>query len=148
MRVLGISCTKNKMDWAVVEGDDQQSAKVLAQKAVTAPAGLRGEELTWVRREMLELLDRYRVERVAVKVAVPGGLSVSLGRSEVEGVVQEAAASFGVDQVRVVAQGTLAAFKAKNKAALALALDDVPAIKATAVSRRDPVVSAVAQFPR
>ena len=58
------------------------------------PPGVhRGDQLAWALKEVLELLERHALEAAAVRVAEPGGQFVSLGRAEVEGVVQEALAS-------------------------------------------------------
>jgi hypothetical protein len=95
MLVVGVRCTKDKPDWAVVQGHERASASVVEHHQVTIPAGQRGEQLAWVRKEVQELLERHAVEGVAVRVAEGGGQSVSLGRSEVEGVIQEGFASAG-----------------------------------------------------
>lgn len=147
MLAVAIRCTKDKLDWAVVDGACRVAARIVEQRQVTVPAGNRGDQLAWVRKEVLELLERHVVETAAVRVAEGGGQSVSLGRSEVEGVVQEAFASGGVTPARHVAATVRGAYGARNNAALAPALDVIPAIKATAATRREPVVSAVALLP-
>jgi hypothetical protein len=147
MLVVGVRCTKDKLDWAVVDGADRASASVIERRQVTIPARHRGEQLAWVRKEVLELLERHAVEAAAVRVAEGGGQSVSLGRSEVEGVVQEAFASGGVSPARHVAVTIRAAYGARNNSELGPALEAVPAIKDTAASRREPAVSAVALLP-
>jgi hypothetical protein len=82
---LGVRCTKDSLDWAVVDGAQRALASVVEHRKVPVPAGGRGEQLAWVRQEILELLGRHSVEAAAVRVAESGGRSVSLGRSEVEG---------------------------------------------------------------
>jgi len=147
MLAVGVRCTKDKLDWAVVDGARRASASLIEGRQVTIPAGQRGEQLAWVRKEVLELLERHAVEAAAVRVAEGGGQSVSLGRSEVEGVVQEALASGGVFPARHVAVTIRGAYSARNNTELGSALEAVPAIKDTAASRREPVVSAVALLP-
>jgi Holliday junction resolvasome RuvABC endonuclease subunit len=147
MLVAGVRCTKDKLDWAIVEGDERASASVIERRQVTIPAGQRGEQLAWVRKEVLEILERHALKAAAVRVAEGGGQSVSLGRSEVEGVVQEALASGGLSPARHVAVTIRGAYSARTNAALGPALEAIPAIKDTAASRRDPVVSAVALLP-
>lgn len=144
MIALGVRCTKDSLDWAVVDGAQRDLASVIEQRKAPVPAGGRGAQLAWVRQEVLELLGRHTVDAAAVRVAEGGGRSVSLGRSEVEGVVQEALASAGLPPVRHVAVTIRSAFGARNNAGLEPALAAVPAIKSTAAARRDPVVSAVA----
>ena len=96
---------------------------------------------------VLELLERHSVEAAAVRVAEAGGRSVSLGRSEVEGVIQEALASAGLPPTRHVAAAIRGAFGVRNNAGLEPALMAVPAIDSTGSSRREPVISAVALLP-
>jgi hypothetical protein len=147
MIALGVRCTKDSLDWAVVGGAQRDLASVIEQRKVPIPAGKRGEQLVWVRKEVLELLERHSVEAAAVRVAEGGGRSVSLGRSEVEGVTQEALASAGLLPIRHVAVTIRSAFGARNNAELTPALGAIPAIKSTGASRREPVVSAVALLP-
>jgi hypothetical protein len=147
MIVLGVRCAKDNLDWAVVDGAQRCRAAVIEQRKVAIPAGQRGDQLAWARKEVLELLERHAVEAAAVRVAEPGGRSVSLGRSEVEGVVQEALASAGLSPVRHVAVTIRGAYGARNNAELAPALAAIPVIEGIGVSRRDPVVSAAALLP-
>jgi hypothetical protein len=77
MRVAGVRCTKDKLDWAIVDGDDRASAAVVEQVLVNVPSGDRGNELAYVRKEVLELLDRFAVDHVAVRVAESGGPALS-----------------------------------------------------------------------
>jgi hypothetical protein len=111
MRVAGVRCTKDKLDWAIVDGDDRTSAAVIEQVLVNIPSGHRGDGLAYVRKEVLEHLDRFAVGRVAVRVAETGGPALSPGRWEVEGVVQEALASRRIDQVRHVVASIRGAYK-------------------------------------
>lgn len=147
MIVLGVRCAKDNLDWAVLTGPCRSSAQVVEHRKVEIPGRDRGDQLVWTRKEVLELLERHPIEAAAVRVAETGGHSVSLGRSEVEGVVQEALAAKGLSPVRHVAATIRAAYKARNNPELAPALAAVPVIDGTAISRRDPVVSAVALLP-
>jgi len=143
-RALGVRCSKDTLDWAMVEGDDRASASVIDSARVTAPAGSRGEQLGWARKEILEILSRHAADVVALRAAEPGGQANSLPRAEVEGVVQEAVASAGVECRRVVAASLRSAFSAKKKAELDEALVAMPLVAATAKTRRDPVTAALA----
>jgi hypothetical protein len=58
--------------------------------------------------------------------------------------VQEALASAGVSPARHVAVTIRGAYGARTNIDLAPALDAIPAIHATAASRKEPVVSAIA----
>jgi hypothetical protein len=144
---LGVRCAKDNLDWAVVEGAQRTLAGVIEQRKVVIPGVQRGDQLAWARKEVLELLERHTVDAAAVRVAEAGGRSVSLGRSEVEGVVQEALASAGLSPARHVAVTIRGAYGARNNAELEPALSAIPVIRGTGMSRRDPVVSAVALLP-
>jgi hypothetical protein len=45
MRVAGVRCTKDKLDWAIVDGDDRTSAAVIEQVLVNVSSGDRGDGL-------------------------------------------------------------------------------------------------------
>jgi Holliday junction resolvasome RuvABC endonuclease subunit len=145
--VLGIRCSKENLDWAVVEGDHRGTASVAEHRKVSIPDEGRGAQLAWVRKEILELIERHMPKAVAVRVAESGGQSVSLGRAEVEGVVQEALHAARLDPVRHVAASIRGSFGARNRQDLDSTLLTVPVIKDTAASRRESVVSAVALLP-
>src|SRR6478735_12673502 len=142
-RVLGVKCSKDSLDWAVVEGVEWVSAAVVDSKRVTAPEGSRGDQLVWIRREVQELLDRFGVAEVVVRVVEPGGQGNSLPRAEVEGVVQEAVAALGVSCRRVLAVSMRSAFAARSGAQLQEALSAIPAVASTPKTRQDPVTAAL-----
>jgi hypothetical protein len=145
--VLGVRCAKETLDWAVVEGDQRGGASVLEQRKVAIPGSHRGDQLAWARKEVLELLERHALEAAAVRVAEAGGQSVSLGRAEVEGVVQEALASAGLVPARHVAATIRSIYGVRSKPELVSALSAIPVIEGIATTRREPVVSAVALLP-
>lgn len=147
MLVAGIRCTKDKLDWAVVRGDSRQDAKIIEHRQTTMPAGTRGSQLAWVRQEIQELTERHALDAAAVRVSEPTGQSLSPGRSEVDGVVQEAFYSAGVDPARHVAASVRSAFKAKKAADLVAELAKIPLVAAAAKTRQEPVISAVALLP-
>jgi Holliday junction resolvasome RuvABC endonuclease subunit len=105
--VLGVRCAKENLDWAVVAGDRRDLASVAEQRKVSIPDSQRGKQLAWVRKEIIELVERHALDSAAVRVAESGGQSVSLGRAEVEGVVQEALASAGLAPSRWVPSGIM-----------------------------------------
>jgi hypothetical protein len=145
--VLGVRCSKENLDWAVVKGNQRGMASIAEQRKVSIPAGQRGDQLAWVRKEVMELLERHALEAAAVRVAEPGGQSVSLGRAEVEGVVQEALASAGLVPARHVAATLRSIYGARTKPELLTALSAIPLIESIATTRREPIVSAVALLP-
>lgn len=118
MTVVAVRCSKDSLDWAVLVGSQRATATEVERNKATAPAGERGTQLSWVRQEVLELLDRHRIDIVALRVNETGGRGISLERSEVEGVVQEAASSRGVTCRRVYGATLRGAFKARTAAAV------------------------------
>lgn len=147
MRVVGIRCTKDSLDWAVLEGSSRNDARVVEQRKVSAPTGDRGQQLAWIRREIAELLNQHAADQYALRVSESGGQSFSIGRAEVEGVVQERIASNQLACKRVVSATLRGAFNAKNGAQLAEYETQVPCVAGTAKTRREPVVAAAALLP-
>jgi Holliday junction resolvasome RuvABC endonuclease subunit len=148
MKTLGLRCTKDTLDWAVLEGSGRSDATILEQRRVPAPPGGRGEQLAWVRLEILALVDRHTPSQAAVRVVEGSGMGSSFGRAEAEGVVQECLAAKGVPCKRMVSASLRSAFGAKNKDQLAEIQDAVPCIATTAKTRREPVAAAVALLPK
>lgn len=150
MLVLGLSCTKDKLDWVVLDGADRQTATLVKQQQCTVPANVdRGVELGWVRKEILGILETHAVDTVVIRVAEQsGGVGkISPGRCEVEGVVQEALAAKGIRTVRAISVSIRGAFKAKNNAQLDDALAGIPVLQGVAATRRPPFISALSGMP-
>lgn len=146
-RALGLKCSKDTLDWAVLAGADRSSATVAAAGRATAPAGGRGDQLVWLRTRLQELLRQHAVDEVALRAVEPGGMGNSLPRAEVEGVAQEAVAAAGIACRRVVAVSLRSAFAAKNSAELEKAVAAVPVAAGTPKTRRDPVTAALVLLP-
>lgn len=150
MLILGLSCTKDKLDWVVLDGADRTNAAKVVQRNASPPAGAeRGEDLAWVRKEVMTMLDNHAVDCVVIKVAEKGGpgTGISLGRCEVEGVVQEALATRGVKTARATGASIRGAFGARTGAQLTEALGAVPVLVGVAATRRDPFIAALTAFP-
>ncbi|WP_436523645.1 hypothetical protein [Actinoplanes sp. HUAS TT8] len=144
LRILGVKCTKNTLDWVILEGVDRASATKVDSGYAKAPAGTRGEELVWVRKEILEITGKQDLSMVAIRAAEAGGQGNSLPRAEVEGVVQEAIASSGLECRRILAVSLRAAFSAKNATELQDALLQVPLVAETIKAHLEPVTAALA----
>jgi hypothetical protein len=143
-----MKCSKNKLDWAIIEGDTRGSASLVDSRLVTAPEGDRGTQLTWIRREVHELLDRHAPSAVVLRVVEPGGKGNSLPRAETDGVVQEAVAERQLVCKRLVSVSLRGTFGAKNGPELEVAVGRVPVVASTPKTRRDPVIAAVSALPR
>lgn len=145
MKIIGIRCSKNALDWAVVEGSDTASATFTEREKATAPTNLsRAEELLWARKEVLELVARHKPDAVALAPVEPGAKTVSAARAEMDGVAQEASASTATPCHRMLAATIRGAFKARNGQELTQALDLAPALEEIPMSRRSSAVAALA----
>lgn len=147
-RILGIKCTKDTLDWALVVGDNRGSAEVSQTGHPTAPSGTRGSQLAWMRKEVHELLKRHTPDEVVLRAAEPGGPANSLPRAEAEGVVQEAVAAVGGSCRRLVSASLRAAFGARNKIDFESTIAQLQAVTAVPQTRRDPVTAALVAIPK
>lgn len=148
MRVLGIKCRKDGFDWVLVQGNSRSTSAVIEHGSPSAPAGERPLQLVWVRREILELLERNRPEVVAVRAGEPGVQGISQNRAEVEGVVQEAVGSVDVPVRRIVAATLRGAFGVKNGGELKQMTGNIPIVASTAKVRHDQLLAALTQLAK
>jgi len=147
-RILGVKCTKDTFDWAIVEGASRGSAEVADSGRAKAPDGTRGSQLAWIRKEVHELLKRHSPDEVVLRAVEPGGQGNSLPRAEAEGVVQEAIAAAGASCRRIVAVSLRSAFGAKNGSELDAALQALEVVASIPQTRRDPVTAALVAIPK
>ncbi|GLY27424.1 hypothetical protein Kisp02_07890 [Kineosporia sp. NBRC 101731] len=149
MKVLGLKCGRDKIAWAVLEGETRLNAVRVDHGVVEAPKTAdRGETLVWVRREVHEMLERWSPDRVSMRLAESVGKGNVVPRAETEGVVTEAVTSRGIVCDRLYGASVRAKFSAKTAAALTVALEQVPCIVQTPSTRRDPVIVAAAVLPK
>ena len=66
MKVLGIKCSKAELGWMVLEGATRADATVVATERPKVPPGDRGEQLAWVRNELLETIAKYGPDAAAL----------------------------------------------------------------------------------
>jgi Holliday junction resolvasome RuvABC endonuclease subunit len=85
MKVLGIKCSKQALGWIVVEGTTRADATVVACEHPRVPSGDRGEQLAWVRKELLEAITTHTPDVAAL--AMSEGKSAIIDRSQMDGVV-------------------------------------------------------------
>ena len=85
MKVLGIKCSKAELGWMVLEGATRANATVVAYNRPKVPPGERGEQLAWVRKELLEAIAKYGPDAAAL--AMSEGQSAIADRSQMDGVV-------------------------------------------------------------
>ena len=148
MRVLGIRCHSDHVDYAVVDGATRANAHLVEQEKLKYPAHLaRPEELAWLRREMEELARRMRPDAVGLASTPPGAQRVSVTRAESDGIVLEIFAALKCTVQKMLNPTLRAAFGAKNNAQLDSSLGSFPAMDGVASSRSEPVAVAIALLP-
>lgn len=147
--VVGIRCAKDQLSWAVLEGSSRTTATSLEEKQVGVPGTDRGEQLAWIRREVLELLGHHTGATVALHMAEPASPSpgASFGRVEVEGVVQASVAEFGGTCSRLFKATVRSRFGVKNGAELKDALRILKVLEKVPNSRQEPFIVALAELP-
>jgi hypothetical protein len=90
MPAIGFRCYTDGFSYVVLDGTQTQPV-VIANSRYTFPKDLRwSAKLSWLRKQIIELLGRYDIRAASIKAAEPVAKSKSLDRSEVEGVVKEA----------------------------------------------------------
>lgn len=95
MSVLGVRCHKDKFAFVVIDGSPD-APRIVDHGLRRLPAGKRGEQLTWVRREVEELDRRHGVTAASFKAAETTG-TPDASRGEVEGVFQQTLDECGID---------------------------------------------------
>ena len=94
MSVLGVRCHKDKFTFVIVDGSTD-APRIVDHGVRRLPAGKRGEQLTWVRREVEELHRRHGVTAASFKAAETTG-TPDASRGEVEGVLQQTLDECGI----------------------------------------------------
>ena len=149
MKVIGVKCGKEQLQWAVVEGTSRGDAAVLDYAETPAPPGDRAQQLEWCRKEITELVIRHTPDSASIRVAEAGqNPSAALGRAEMDGVVQAAFAAASVPVRRYYGASVRSAFEARTRPDLEAATSAVPCVAANAKVRREQIVVAVATLPR
>jgi hypothetical protein len=98
---VGFRCFKDAIAYVVVDGD-LEAPILVEQHHTRLPTGSRGSQLVWVRMEVQEIIERAQPTAVAFKATEPVSRTRDLARSEVEGVLQEAVGSVGLEPLRRV----------------------------------------------
>jgi Holliday junction resolvasome RuvABC endonuclease subunit len=141
-RVLGLKCSRESLDWAIVEGDSREEATVVQSGLVKIPEGDRGEQLCWVRMEIQELITRHKADSVMLR-GVEAARGNPIPRAEIEGVVQEAVAASGLKCRRLVSASIRSAFGVRNGHDLEQALTGLEVVMNRPKTRREPVTAAL-----
>jgi Holliday junction resolvasome RuvABC endonuclease subunit len=148
VRVIGVKCGTEQLQWALLEGTTRQDAVVRCYAETPAPAANRAEQLEWARKELTELVTKHRPDSACLRVAEAGpGASAPIGRAEMDGVIQAAFAAMSIPVARYYSATVRGAYGAKTKADLETALTALECVASSAKIRRDQIVVATARFP-
>ncbi len=146
--VLGFKCSKDALEWAVVDGQDRGSARVLDSNKASIPSdSSRGFELVWVRNEVLELVARWSPASAVVQATESRGPIVQPARAEVDGVVQEALASTGLTVTRLLTTGLYGKFGVRKKEEFTAATASLSAVTQTPKARHGSLLAALSLLP-
>lgn len=89
MAVIGFRCFVDGLSYVVLEGS-QADPTVIANARLTFPKDLSwSAQLSWCRRQLLEILGQYEVTRAGLKAVENNARQKFLARSEIEGIVKE-----------------------------------------------------------
>jgi hypothetical protein len=98
---VGFRCFKNAIAYVVLDGD-VGNPTLVEHHHTRLPTSARAAQLVWVRMEVQEIIERAQPTAIAFKATEPVSRTKDLGRSEVEGVLQEAVGSAGLEPLRRV----------------------------------------------
>lgn len=147
MKVIGIKNGKDTFGWVIVEGVAREDVNVVDFKEVPLPSGTRPEQLSWLRRELIEILERHDIDYASLRLAEAGRSgSPNFGRAEMDGVTQATLADLNV-QVKGYKSATVRSAFGKTKPLADAIIESVPCVAASAKTRREQLVVAVARFP-
>jgi Holliday junction resolvasome RuvABC endonuclease subunit len=150
MIVLGLRTYKDNISWALVDGSNRETAKVVRHGILQIPSGERGESLAWVRKEVSELVGKERPKCVVIcPTEGPTVNNALIERAQVDGVVLEVLHTLEIPTRLKKSASIRAQFGVRSNAQLSAALKELPAVSDIAVGakRRDPVVGAVSELP-
>lgn len=146
MKVFGVATNTSGFEWACVEGDTRSRCKVVKRHAETCvESAHRGQDLRWIRKQIIELINEFKPDLVCVGVCEP--MIANVGRSEVDGVILEALASNNTPTQRLYAATVRSKFGARTKVKLTEVLSANVAIAGTPKIHQKAVIAAVAGIP-
>lgn len=146
MRVLGIKCSKQELGWIVMEGTTRADATVVACERVKAPAGERGEQLEWARKELLEVITKHTPDVAALSMSE--GQSALAERSQMDGVVLATLYQKEIATERLFFATVRSKFSVRKKEQVAAAIAAMPACAPkTPAAQKELMTVAAAVFP-
>jgi Holliday junction resolvasome RuvABC endonuclease subunit len=102
-RVLGVRAEPGAINWAIVEGSQEEPILHASGTEKAPTAYSEAEGLAWVRKKSIHIIEQYRPTGVAVRYPEPKALGANKdsakARCRVEGVVLEVAAHNSLEVV-------------------------------------------------
>lgn len=102
-RVLGVRAEPSAINWAIVEGSQEEPILHASGTEKVPAAYSEAEGLAWVRQKVVHIIEQYRPTGVAVRYPEPKALGANKdsakARCRVEGVVLEVAAGNNLEVV-------------------------------------------------
>jgi hypothetical protein len=145
MRVLGIKCAKQELSWIVVDGTARIDATVVAFDRVKAPAGERGEQLTWARKEIFELLNKHTPEAAALGMSE--GANSLAERSQMDGIVLGTMHEKSVTVERLFSSSIRSRFTVRKLDEIKPLIAALPCASSLREAQRSVLTLALAMFP-
>lgn len=95
MRTIGIRVEPKKVTFVVYDAD---AGEIMNIEGIKVPRALDvPEALKYIRSNILDVIVEYRIQRAGIRVTEPNAQRMNISRIQIEGVIQEALASSGVE---------------------------------------------------
>lgn len=149
MAVMGLQCEKNRILWAVVEGNTRSTATVMECGARPLPKKSRQERLHWIYQEITEMVASHTPESIYLCEAEAGqSMRASiLEHAQMDGVVLAAAESSKQAVTSYKWQTLRSRYKAGSKDQILALIREMPLSSGIPKNRLVPIVVALAELP-
>ena len=110
MQTIGIRCTPNEVIFAVYDSEERvivNNERIKIPAAMEVPTALK-----FIRSNLLDVLREYDIQRAGIRITEPNARTINIPRVQIEGVIQEAFASSGVEKYYV---GQISSISARLK---------------------------------
>ncbi|MBT2565094.1 hypothetical protein J7I84_01040 [Arthrobacter sp. ISL-85] len=147
--MLGLQCEKERMLWALMDGDTRGTATMVSSGSRPLPKKSRQEKLHWIFREVTEMVLSHSPGSIHLNEAEAGQSmkASTLERAQMDGVVLAAAEQAQQEVLTYKWPGLRSRYKLGSKD---LILDHVATLQASAGTPRSrliPVIVAIAELP-
>jgi hypothetical protein len=133
--------------YVLLDGDIDEP-QVVDHDRVGFPSSSRGTQLSWLRKEVQEILERAKPTQVAFKSPEGNARTKDLSRAEVEGVLQEVATALDREPLRRVWSQIKADLKFQGSASELPTLLDTPGLERLPKNRVEAALAALAALTR